>query len=180
MRRTIEALTLAMIAAVCSLPAVAAPTIYKCTGADGGTVFLPQPCGKNAKEIDTSRALQHGTAPNLQGVSDRAALATIDGRCANRERAINAQAARSMDEAGELGYSGYVGGENDIARATRENGIRAQYTAAADRKAAVARAQRIELDDLRKQCDKERADELKAQRDRDAKASTLDLPETAR
>lgn len=156
----------------CPLLVHSAPAIYKCAGADGGTVFSPQPCGKNAKEVDTTGALRTGTSPNLQGVSDRASLAAIDGRCAGRERAINDQATRAIGEAeGEMARLGYADGANDIARATRENGIRAQYSAAADRKAAAIRSQRNELSDLRKECDKDRVDEIKAQRDRDAKAA---------
>lgn len=156
----------------CPIFVHAAPAVYKCAGADGSAVFSPQPCGKNAKEVDTTGALRTGTSPNLQGVSDRASLAAIDGRCAGRERAINDQATRAIGEAeSEMARLGYADGANDIAKATRESGMRAQYSAAADRKATAMRSQRSELSELRKECDKDRADEMKEQRAREAKAA---------
>ena len=154
----------------CLTPAHAAQSIYKCAaGKDGGVVFSPQPCGKDAKQVDTSGSLRTGTSPNLQGVSDRAALADIDGRCSGRERAINGQAAQEIQAVeGEIARlsddSKYSA--NNFAGATRQNGIRAQYSAAEDRKAATLRIQRTELVDLRKECDQDRLAERKKQEDR--------------
>lgn len=163
-----------IIAMLLPASARAAASIYKCVGKDGTTTFSPQPCGKDAKEVDTSGAMRTGTSPNLQGVSDRAAMADIDGRCRNRERAINDEAGRAVQEADaemrslndQAAYS-----MNNMAGAVRTNGIRAQYSAAADRKATAVRTQSTQLSELRKQCDQERADEIKAQQERSRKAA---------
>jgi hypothetical protein len=155
--------------APCLTPAQATQLVYKCAGKDGGVVFSPQPCGKDAKVVDTSGSLRTGTSPNLQGVSDRAALADIDGRCNGRAGAINDQANQEI-RAAEYEISRLRGeaerSRNNFAGATRDNGIRAQMSAAEDRKAAAMRTQNTDLTDLRKECDQDRTAERKKQEDR--------------
>jgi hypothetical protein len=151
-------------------------SVYKCTKPDGSVVFAAAPCGKDAKEVDTSGALRHGTAPNLQGVSDRAAMAAIDGDCQRRSLAIEDRyrseidgASREMDQLRrEMNYS-----NNNFAGATRSNGIREQITADEDRRAASQRSEREEQAALAKECDEERRAELKRQADRDAKEAVV-------
>jgi hypothetical protein len=58
--------------------AVAAGTIFKCRDANGGTIFSPTPCGKDAKEIraDGPSSLKsdaHPTNDAIQGISDSVA-----------------------------------------------------------------------------------------------------------
>lgn len=154
----------------------AAPAIYKCSK-DGGVIFSPTPCGANAKQVDTSRALMHGTSPNLQGVSDNAALSRIDGDCQNREFAIEtryrgAYADASAEESRlqhEMAYS-----TNNFAGATRDNGIRAQLAAIEQRRSDTARSERQERTDLRKSCDDERTAERNRQASRDTVAAKTD------
>jgi hypothetical protein len=170
------ALSLVLIAAASA--AHAATSIYKCMKSDGSTVFSPAPCGANAKTVDTSRALMRGTAPNLQGVSDNAALSRIDGDCENRILAIGNRYHDEYAEVGreenrlrwELGAS-----TNNIAGATRDNGIRSQLAAITQRRADLSIAERKEAADTRKQCDDDRRAELKRQADRDA-ATAITAP----
>lgn len=169
------------IAAFAFTAAHAAPSVYKCKDKAGGVIFSEQRCGKDAKEVDTSRALMTGTSPNVQGISDRAAMSRIDGECSNRERAINDQTAQDIAAADrELGNLALEAqrSTNNYAGATRDNGIRAQFAAAEDRKSAATQAQRSQLADLKRDCETKRTAESKSQQDRDEKAR-LEAEKTA-
>jgi hypothetical protein len=167
-------IALALLAAAGSAGASdGAPTIYKCVK-DGGVVFSPTPCGANATQVDTSRALMRGDSPNVQGVSDAAAVASIDGDCRSRSRAITNRYA--ADYAGlnqeiarlnaELSISA-----NNFAGATRDNGIRAQLAGIGQRRSDLMRGEREEQAALARQCDDARREEQKRQAERDAKSS---------
>jgi hypothetical protein len=160
--------------ALASGAAFAAGTIYKCKDANGGTIFSPMPCGKDAKEVDTSAALRTGTAPNVQGVSDRAAVSTIDGDCAGRRRSIDDNANFELERIekevrafrNEMNISA-----NNYAGATRDNGIRDQIAGAESRRADILSNQRRDTAELDKSCAEQRSAELKREADRDAAQS---------
>jgi hypothetical protein len=151
----------------------AEPSVFKCRDKAGGVVFSPQPCGKDAKAVDTSRALLSGTSPNIQGVSDRAAMSRIDGDCSNRERAINDQTdnevsaanteIENLSRAGAQSASGYGSAASD-------KDLRARILAAKYRKGVAVQAQPRKLADLRRDCDTRREEERKAEQERDDKA----------
>lgn len=171
---------LMLLCGVCAAtPARAEQAIYKCAGKDGGVTFSPQPCGKDAKQVDTSAALRTGTSPNLQGVSDRAALAAVDSKCQSRIVGINNAAATELRGVereiarlrAELDRS-----SNNYAGATRDNGIRSQIAAAEDRRSTVEHSQNQDLRDAQHDCDADRAAEIKAQADRDERARLANAP----
>lgn len=164
--------SLLAIAAFAVTAAQAAPSVYKCKKA-GVVIFSEQPCGKDAKEVDTSRALMTGTSPNVQGISDSAAMSRIDGECSDRERAINNQTAQYMETVDREIVNLNVGAlrsTNNYAAAAGDNGNRAQITAAENRKSAATQAQRSQLAELKRDCDEKRTAEIRSQKDRDEKA----------
>jgi hypothetical protein len=138
-------------------------------------VFSPTPCGAAAKKVDTSGALKTGTSPNLQGVSDRAALGAIDGDCRSRELAINdaanSELARIEAEVrhlrDELNRSA-----NNYAGATRDNGLRAQIDGAEARRSATIGQRNSDLNALSASCDQRRAAELQREAERDRGRTT--------
>lgn len=151
----------------------AEPVVFKCKDKAGGVIFSPQPCGKDAKTVDTSRALLTGTSPNIQGVSDRAAMSRIDGDCSGRERAINDQADSEVkaadSEIANLGR-GEAQPMNGYASATSDNSLRTRILAAKYRKGIATQVQQKKLADLRKTCDTQREEERKAEQERDERA----------
>ena len=147
----------------------ATPVVYKCAGSNGTVVFSQAPCGKDAKQVDTSGALRTGTSPNVQGVSDYAALGRIDSDCriqadllARRYQAdvaeVDAQVSRLR---ASMRYS-----SNNLAGATRDSGIQTQIAALTERRSALQDMERNERRDLDVRCTERRAAETKAQADR--------------
>ncbi len=137
--------------------AVAGTTVYKCTKPDGSVVFTETSCGNNAKEVDTSSALRTGTSPNVQGVSDRAAMAEIDSDCAARDRNIRDASDRDLN----VLQHDMRRSANNLAGATRDTGIRSQIDGVVSRRDA-------DLNALAHECDQRRAAEQARQEDRDA------------
>lgn len=121
--------------------------------------------------MDASAALKTGTAPALQGVSDRAAISAIDGDCAAQRRVINDNAnvelARIEREVRHFRSEMNISA-NNFAGATRNNGIRAQIAGAEDRRADTLNNQRRDLSALGKSCADLRSAERNRQADRDA------------
>jgi hypothetical protein len=146
-------------------------TVYKCSKSDGSVVFSPEPCAANAKVIDTSGALRTGTSPNVQGVSDRAAISSIDGQCAAQQLAIddnaNLELARIEKEVKHLRAEMNISA-NNFAGATRDNGIRDQIAAAESRRDAVLSRQTTDTSRLAASCAERRAAETDRQAARDA------------
>lgn len=151
------------------------PVVYKCTKADGSVVFAETPCGAGATVVDTSRALLRGDAPNLQGVSDIAAMAAIDNDCRVRAAALSdryRQDYAAVDrEANRLRVE-MSRSTNSYAGATRDNGIRTQLAAIEQRRTDLARGEREERAALVRECDEARRIERKRQADRDHDAAT--------
>ena len=109
------------------IAAPAAQTVYKCKQGDI-TVFSPQPCGKDAKEVDTSAALRTGTADNK--ALEQISASVKDSNCrrdaarytvgAADDRIVAMQRERRALEV-ELSKA-----NNNLAGATYESGIRTQ------------------------------------------------------
>jgi hypothetical protein len=150
-------------------------TIYKCEKPDGSVIFSAAPCGTNAKVVDTSSALKSGTSPNVQGVSDRAAMGVIDGECRGRERGIwdesNVELARIEKEVQFL-RADMNRSANNYAGATRDNGIRGQIDGATQRRQDVIARRDADLNALAKDCDQRRAAEQRRESDRDGSAAS--------
>lgn len=155
------------------------PSVYKCAGANGTVVFSQMPCGKDAKQVDTSRALRTGTAPNVQGVSDYAALARIDSDCrlagdqiaqryASEMAGVNRQIAVLSNS---MRYS-----NNNLAGATRDSGLQTEIASLNDRKSSIQRLERDDQADLRQRCTHRREEERKAQEARAAASAAAAQP----
>ena len=52
------------------LTAHAEKSIYKCPGPNESTIFSPTPCGKNAKEVNVSKATSLSTPPSNDAIRD--------------------------------------------------------------------------------------------------------------
>ena len=165
----------AACAALLSVAAHAAPAVYKCAGPNGSIVFSQLPCGKDAKAVDTSGALRTGTSPNVEGVSDYAAMGRIDSDCRMSELAIDR---RYQDELADVDRriarlrDSMRTSMNNLAGATRNSGIQAEIASLNDSRSSILERERAERADLRSACDDRRAEERKRQADRDAARET--------
>lgn len=115
------------------------PSVFKCTDANGVVVFSQQPCGKDAKAVDTSAALR---VPSDIGASMTEALSRSVDRsqleidCANRQSAVidgSSGELRSTDA--EIAYlhryqngtpNNAAGAARDAQAETRINGLEAK------------------------------------------------------
>lgn len=159
------------LAALLAGSAHAAPAVYRCAGPNGTVVFSQTPCGKDAKQVDTSAALRTGTSPNVEGVSDYAALGRIDSDCRMRELAIDRQ---YQDELADVDLriarlrASMRTSMNNLAGATRNSGIQAEIASLNDSRSSILERERAERADLRKTCDERRDAERQRQQERDA------------
>jgi hypothetical protein len=178
MKRAVVTLVLGWL--VSASPWAAPPSVFKCAGPNGSVVFSQTPCGKDARQVDTSRALRAGTSPNVQGVSDYAALGRIDSDC----RLESEQMARwyaaeiaSVDSEIARVKASMRYSSNNLAGATRDNGLQTQLASLTERISAVQAMERSDTADLRQRCDERRAAERNAQAERDALSRDPDARE---
>ncbi|RYD14031.1 MAG: DUF4124 domain-containing protein [Lysobacteraceae bacterium] len=151
-----------------------AASVYRCTSASGTVVFSQTPCGRDAREVDTSAALKAGTSPNVEGVGDYAALGRIDSDCRMQELAIERRLESDLGAIDRematlkdsMRYSA-----NNLAGATRDNAIQTRVASLEASRTSVLGMARSDRVDLARPCDERRAQELKRQADRDAARS---------
>lgn len=151
-----------------AMAAMAAPTVYKCTKGDT-VVFSPTPCGLEAVQVDTSRALRAGDAPHVQEVSDGAALARIASDCRMEKLAIGDryQAQYRTVEQEIRGYEAEMQrSRNNFAGATRDTGLREQISGARQRLSDLQRAERQERAESARTCTEREREERQRQADK--------------
>jgi hypothetical protein len=71
---------LMVLFALCAHGLWAESTIYKCTKADGSTVFSPTACGKEAKEIGIPKSSSSSAPPSRDAIRD-ISDSVADSRC---------------------------------------------------------------------------------------------------
>lgn len=173
-------ITVLVGALILTSSAHSAPAVYKCVGPNGTVVFSQLPCGKDAKAVDTSGALRTGTSPNVEGVSDYAAMGRIDSDCRMRELEIDKQyqgELADVDRRIARLHAAMRTSMNNLAGATRNNGIQAEIASLNDSRSSILERERADRADLRSTCDERRAAERQRQVDRDAaKMSRPELP----
>jgi hypothetical protein len=81
---------IAVFLALCVVHADAESTIFKCTKADGSSVFSPTPCGKDAKEIGVPKSSSLSVSPSNDAVRD-ISNSVSDSRCRDDAQRLNVE-----------------------------------------------------------------------------------------
>lgn len=108
-----------------------AQKVYKCTSSTGVVTFTHDPCGADAKEVDTSKANKHSAAHDRTDVTNAVAIDDMDHECIQRIDNISRNANSQISEIGaeikrlrhDMEYS-----KNNLAGAQRDTGIQTQIT----------------------------------------------------
>lgn len=130
-----------------------AQKVYKCTDANGTTVFSKYECGKDAKEIDTTAANKHGQ------VADAVRDISVEASCRGAVDAAYAQYAGQItqaqneidDEYRSMRYS-----RNNLAGATRDNAISQRIAALEQRKTTLIDERDKRVAAANEKCDADR------------------------
>lgn len=146
---------------------VNAQSVYKCTDANGTTIFSQRPCSADpakVQSVDVSRSLKSGTGGAVAEQGEFSAMNEARRRCAVRESDIGAryraQNARLSRQIAGLEYRMSFA-SNNLAGATMESGIRQQITGLITARSALVGAEAQELQAAREQCDSQIASEEK-------------------
>ena len=115
---------------LCIDPAFA-QKVYKCTSPTGVVTFTHDPCGADAKEVDTSKANKHSAAHDRTDVTNAVAIDDMEHECTQRidniTRNSNAQIGELNDEIHRLRVKmGYT--SNNLAGAQLDTGLSTQVS----------------------------------------------------
>ena len=108
-----------------------AQKVYKCTAANGTVTFAHEPCGADAKEIDTSKANKHSAPHDRSEIINSVTLDDLDHDCQLRVDHISRDANLQIGQIevqisrlrNDMAYS-----KNNLAGAQRDTGIQTQIT----------------------------------------------------
>ena len=142
------------------MPTVAiAQKVYKCIDANGTAIFSKYECGKDAEEIDTTKANRRPT----QTPADREAA--IDTDCRDRLKAVTKDYDDQMNyvqsQIDDLRAS-MLRSANNIAGATRNNGIEQHISSLETRNTALMEQRSQRVIAIKQECEASRARESKA------------------
>lgn len=144
-----------------------AQKIYKCTSENGTTIFSKYECGANSKIIDTTSA-NKTIAPSsgIAGISESAALSSVDLDCANQLNAIDNEyqprIGALQNEIEQLRKSMEYS-RNNLAGSTRNEGLQTQISGIEARIAATETARDTRIGTTRDACSAKHSAELNRQ-----------------
>lgn len=152
---------------LCIDPAFA-QKVYKCNGPNGSVVFTHDPCGADAKEIDTTKANKHSAPHDRTDITNGVAIDDLDHECQSRidsmVRNANVDIGRVAAQVAELRHSMDYS-KNNLAGAQRDTGIQTQISGLEGRIAGMESTRDSAVFAAQDNCRTRREAELKRQAD---------------
>jgi hypothetical protein len=163
MKYTFTAICFAML----STHAIA-QKVYKCTSTTGAVTFTHDPCGADAKEVDTTKANRHSAPTDRTDTADAVTIDDMDRECAQRVENIRRNASVQIGhinaEIAKL-KTDMIYSKNNLAGAQRDTGIQTEITGLEARIGGIETTRDTNIFSAEDSCRVRREAEVKRQND---------------